>query len=97
MSATHIRVGFKLPREVVAQWDEWAKMFGISRTSLVVTATAIGGKRLEREMLPENFVTPSLLKALEGAGLLDREYYESYAKALVNREAATYEQEEEQG
>jgi hypothetical protein len=62
------RVQMKIPVQIVEQWDEWADQLGISRTAFVTMAAAMGGRAIMRQLAPEKFITPDLVKAFRDAG-----------------------------
>lgn len=84
----HTRVGFQVPKVVVDQWDTWADLLGVSRTSFVITACAIGGKHLERAISPEKFVTAELVKALDESGVLDLSGHKAALAEVLEKEGA---------
>lgn len=65
----NVRVIFTTNRDLYQKWSEWARTLGMSKSQFMNLSCTIGAKLLWRQVAPEDFITPELLKVIEQSGV----------------------------
>lgn len=79
-----VRVTVMLPVETADQIYKWAAAAGLKRGQFTSTALVIGARHLARQLSPEDFLTPDMIKGIVRAtGGSDAEVDQAIAAGRV--------------
>jgi len=78
------RITVMLPVETIEQIGAWAANAGLKRGQFASMALVIGSRHLARQLSPEDFLTPELVKNIvHAAGGSDEQVSEALKSGLV--------------
>lgn len=62
------QVSFRVLPEQNEQFAAWAAELGMTKSNFLALAALLGAKALMRQVSPEKFITPDLMKKMQAAG-----------------------------